>query len=69
MQSYIRYKNYCDKKTKTSPMQKKFTATNYNLKRTTKDQQIPFRGFRWIAPHVVKKSATQRIIHILQNEH
>ena len=55
MQSYIKYKNYYDKKAKASPLKEKDYCFILQPKADNQGSKIPFRDFRWIGPYLVEK--------------
>ena len=55
MQSYIKYKNYYDKKVKASPLKEKDYCFILQPKADHQGSKIPFRDFRWIGPYLEEK--------------
>ena len=55
MQSYLKYKDYYDRKAKAAPLQEKDYCFVLHLKADSQGSKIPFRDFRWIGPFVVQK--------------
>ena len=55
MQSYIKYKRYCDKKAKASPLKEKDSCFILQPKADHQGSKLPFRDFRWIGPYIVQK--------------
>ena len=55
MQSYIKCKNYYDKKAKASPLNEKDYCFIVQPKADHQGSQIPFRDFHWIGPYLVEK--------------
>ena len=55
MQSYLKYKEYYDRKAKTTPLQEKDYCFVLQLKSDSQGSNIPFRDFRWIGPFIVQK--------------
>ena len=55
MQSYLKYKEYYDRKAKAAPLQEKDLCFVLQPKADTQGSKIPFRDFRWTGPFVVQK--------------
>ena len=55
MQSYIKYKTYCDKKIKASPLKEKDYCFKLQTKADHQGSKIQFRNFRWIGAYLVEK--------------
>ena len=55
MQSYIKYKNYYDKKAKASRSKEKDYCFILQPKADHQGSKIPFRDVRWIGPYLVEK--------------
>ena len=55
MQSYLKYKEYYDRKAKAAPLQEKDFCFVLQPKADTQGSKIPFRDFRWTGPFVVQK--------------
>ena len=55
MQSYIRYKNNCDKKLQASPLQEKDYCYILQTKACHQGSKVPFRDFIWNSRYVVEK--------------
>ena len=55
MQSYIKYKDYYDKKARATPLKVKDFCYILQPKADHQGSKIPFRDFRWIGPYVVEK--------------
>ena len=55
MQSYIKYKQYYDKKAKASLLKEKDYCFILQPKVDHQGSKIPFRDFRWIGPYLVEK--------------
>ena len=56
MQSYLKYKEYYDRKAKAAPLQEKDYCFVLQPKVDSQGSKIPFRDFRWIGPFVVQKT-------------
>ena len=56
MQSYLKYKEYYDRKAKAAPLHEKDYCFDLQLKADSQGSKIPFRDFRWIGPFVVEKT-------------
>ena len=56
MQSYLKYKEYYDRKAKAAPLQEKHYCFVLQPKADSQGSKIPFRDFRWIGPYVVQKA-------------
>ena len=56
MQSYLKYKEYYDRKAKAAPLQEKDYCFVLQPKADSQGSKIPFRDFRWIGPFVVQKT-------------
>ena len=56
MQSYLKYKAYCDRKAKASPLETTDYCYILNPKADTQATKIPFREFRWQGPYKVEKA-------------
>ena len=54
MQSYLKYKEYYDRKAKAAPLQEKDFCFVLQPKADTQGSKIPFRDFRWTGPFVVQ---------------
>ena len=58
MQSYIKYKEYYDRKAKAAPL-KEIKENDYcfvlQLKADHQGSKIPFRDYRWVGPFVIQK--------------
>ena len=55
MQSYLKYKEYYDRKAKAAPLQEKDFCFVLQPKADTQGSKIPVRDFRWTGPFVVQK--------------
>ena len=55
-QSYLKYKEYYDRKAKAAPLQEKDYCLVLQPKADSQGSKIPFRDFRWIGPFVVQKA-------------
>ena len=55
MQSYLKYKEYYDRKAKATPLQEKDYCFVFKPKADSQGSKIPFRDFRWIGPFMVQK--------------
>ena len=56
MQSYLKYKEYYDRKAKAAPLQEKDYCFVLQPKADSQGSKKPFRDFRWIGPFVVQKT-------------
>ena len=54
-QSYFKYKEYYDRKTKATPLQEKDYCFVLQPKADSQGSKIPLRVFRWIGPFIVQK--------------
>ena len=55
MQSFLKYKEYYDRKTKAAPLQEKDYCFVLQPKADSQGSKIPFRDYRWIGPFIVQK--------------
>ena len=55
MQSYLKYKEYYDRKAKTAPLQQNDYCFILQPIADHQGSKIPFREYRWIGPYVVEK--------------
>ena len=55
MQSYIKYKEYYDRKAKAAPLKEKEYCFVLQPKADNQGAKIPFRDYRWVGPFVVQK--------------
>ena len=55
MQSYLKYKEYYDRKAKAAPLQEKGYCFVLQPKADNQDSKIPFRDFKWTGPFIVQK--------------
>ena len=55
MQSYLKYKEYYERKAKAAPLQEKDYCFVLQPKADNQRSKIPFRDFRWTGPFVVQK--------------
>ena len=55
IQSYIKHKQYYDKKAKASPLKEEDYCFILQPKADHQGSKIPFRDFRWIGPYLVEK--------------
>ena len=55
MQSYIKYKEYYDRKAKAAPLQQGDYCFILQPLADHQGSKIPFRDFRWIGPYVIEK--------------
>ena len=55
MQSYLKYKEYYDRKAKAAPLQEKDYCFVLQPKADSQGSKIPFRDYRWTGPFVVQK--------------
>ena len=55
MQSYIKYKEYCDRKAKAAPLKESEYCFVLQPKADNQGSKIPFRDYRWVGPFIVQK--------------
>ena len=55
MQSYIKYKEYYDRKAKATPLKEKEYCFVLQPKADNQGSKIPFRDYRWVGPFIVQK--------------
>ena len=55
MQSYLKYKEYYDRKAKAAPLQEIDFCFVIQPKADSQGSKLPFRDFRWTGPFVVQK--------------
>ena len=55
MQSYLKYKEYYDRKAKAAPLQEKDYCLVFQPNADHQGSKRPFRDFRWTGPFVVQK--------------
>ena len=55
MQSYLKYKEYYDRKAKAAPLQQGDYCFILQTLADHQGSKIPFREFRWIGPYVIEK--------------
>ena len=55
MQSYIKYKEYYDRKAKAAPLKENDYCFVLQPKTDQKGSKIPFRDYRWVGPFIVQK--------------
>ena len=55
MQSYLKYKDYYDRKAKAAPLKEKDYCFVLQPKADSQASKIPFREYRWIGPFVIQK--------------
>ena len=55
MQSYIKYKEYYDRKAKAAPLKENDYCFVLQPKADHQGSKIPFRDYRWVGPFVVQK--------------
>ena len=55
MQSYLKYKEYYDRKANAAPLQEKDYCFVLQPKADNQGSKIPFRDFRWTGPFVIQK--------------
>ena len=55
MQSYVKYKEYYDCKTKAAPLKENEYCFVSQPKADNQGSKIPFRDYRWVGPFVVQK--------------
>ena len=54
MQSYLKYKDYYDRKAKAAPLNEKDYCFVLQPKAVSQASKVPFREYRWIGPFVVQ---------------
>ena len=55
MQSYIKYKDYYDRKAKAAPLKENDYCFVLQPKADHQGSKIPFRDYRWVGPFIVQK--------------
>ena len=55
MQSYIKYKEYYDRKAKAAPLKENDNCFVLQPKADHQGSKIPFRDYRWVGPFIVQK--------------
>ena len=55
MQSYLKYKDYYDRKAKVAPLKEKDYCFVLQPKADSQASKIPFKEYRWIGPFVIQK--------------
>ena len=55
MQSYIKYKEYYDRKAKAAPLKENDYCFVLQPKADHQGSKIPFRDYRWVGPFIVRK--------------
>ena len=55
MQSYIKYKEYYDRKAKAAPLKENEYCFVLQPKADHQGSKIPFRDYRWVGPFIVQK--------------
>ena len=55
MQSYVKYKEYYDRKAKAAPLKENEYCFVLQPKADNQGSKIPFRDYRWVGPFVVQK--------------
>ena len=55
MQSYIKYKEYYDRKAKAAPLKANEYCFVLQPKADNQGSKIPFRDYRWVEPYIVQK--------------
>ena len=55
MQSYLKYKEYYDRKAKAAPLSEQDFCFILQPKADTQGSKIPFREYRWIGPYRIEK--------------
>ena len=58
MQSYLKYKDYYDRKAKAAPLEEKDYCFILQPKADNQASKIPFREYRWIVPFIIQKVLT-----------
>ena len=56
MQSYLKYKEYYDRKARAAPLQEKDYCFALQPKADNQGSKIPFRDYRWVGPYIVQKA-------------
>ena len=56
MQSYIKYKEYYDRKAKAAPLKENDYCFVLQPKADHQGSKIPFRDYRWVGPFIVQKA-------------
>ena len=59
MQSYLKNKDYYDRKAKAAPLKEKDSCFILQLKADSQASKIPFRDYRWIGPFVIQKNLSK----------
>ena len=55
MQSYLKYKEYYDRKAKAAPLSEQDFCFNLQPKADNQGSKLPFREYRWIGPYRIEK--------------
>ena len=55
MQSYLKYKEYYDRKAKAAPLKEQHICFILQPKADNRGSKIPFRDYRWIGPYRIEK--------------
>ena len=55
MQSYLKYKDYYDRKATAAPLKKRDSCFILQPKADSQASKTPFKDFRWIGPFVIRK--------------
>ena len=56
MQSYIKYKEFYDRKAKSAPLKENEYCFVLQPKADHQGLKIPFRDYRWVGPFIVQKA-------------
>ena len=56
MQSYLKYKEYYDRKAKAAPLKEKEFCFVLQPKADHQGSKIPFRDYRWTGPYIIEKT-------------
>ena len=56
MQSYLKYKEYYDRKAKAAPLSEQDFCFILQPKADNQGSKIPFREYRWIGPYRIEKA-------------
>ena len=55
MQSYVKYKEYYDRKAKAAPLKENDYCFVLQPKADHQGSKIPFRDYRWVGPFLIQK--------------
>ena len=56
MQSYLKYKEYYDRKAKAAPLKEKEFCFVLQPKADHQGSKIPFRDYRWTGPYIIERT-------------